>query len=64
MNKTVHYPNLFEIMNIKNDKHQSAGHVPETCWSVSFVLCNVISPTVIILIYYMTYTQFEEVALA
>lgn len=22
MNKTVHYPNLFEIMNIKNDKHQ------------------------------------------
>lgn len=44
------YPNLCEILSMKNGKCQSAGYVPETCLSVLYVFSNGISSTVIILI--------------
>lgn len=57
------YPNLLEILSMKNGEHQSAGYVPETCLSVLYVLSHVKSPTVIIVIEFMTSEQFEKTAL-
>lgn len=51
-------------LSMKNGKHhQSAGYVPETCLSVLYVLCNVISPTVITVTEFMTSEHFEKTAL-
>lgn len=57
------HPNLFEILSMKNGKHQSAGYVPETCLSVLYILSNAISPPVITVIEFMTSEQFEKTAL-
>lgn len=54
---------MFEILSMRDGKHQHAGYVPETCLSVLHVLSNVISLTVIILIEFMTSEHFEKTAL-